>query len=95
MDQIRNVSGSQHHYSANRTQGQANQSVNSQSQAQDVSDVSQMGYSNDVAKLNKELGFVTRSLAQHSDALERITARLAEATEGNSEPQEPVEGPVR
>lgn len=54
-----------------------------------------MGYSNDVAKLNKELGLVTRSLAQHSDALERITARLAEATEGNSEPQEPVEGPVR
>lgn len=94
MDQIRSFSGTQHTHSPNRSQ-RSDQSVGSEYQAKDVSDVSQMGYSNDVSKLNKELGFVTRSLAQHSDALERITARLAEATENNSEPQEPGEGPVR
>jgi hypothetical protein len=58
----------------------------------DSSSVSQFGYTDDVNKLNKELGFVTQSLSQHTEALKRITSRLAEATE---KPQEPDSGPVR
>lgn len=95
MDQIRQGSGNQVNYSSRRNRGYQEDSVSGQYQAKDVADVNQMGYSNDVEKLNKELGLVTRQIAQYSDALERITARLAEATEGSSQPKEPVEGPVR
>ena len=93
MDQVNSFKPvSRSNYQANERRTCGNEQTSCSKGPGDVADVSQMGYSSDVDKLNKELGFVTASMAKHQEALERITARLAEVTE---KPEQPDDGPVR